>query len=83
MHRRHRRTLLGNMTGFGMYDRQTDGMLNIELARIIQEDRERQIAADLRTRRLLQPSEPTVARRDPCLEARPLPRRASTGAAAR
>ena len=74
------------MTSFGMYDRHTGGMLNIELARIIQEDREREIAAELRTRRLLQPTEttePTLLQRDPCIESRPLQRPASTGAAAR
>jgi len=71
------------MTSFDMYDRQTDGMMNIELARILQEDREREIAADIRARRLLQPPESTASRRDPCVETRPLQRRTSTGAATR
>jgi hypothetical protein len=74
------------MTSFDMYDRQTRRMFNIELARVIQEDREREIAADLRTRRLLQPTESIEAievRRDPCLEPRPVQRPASTGAASR
>ena len=71
------------MTSFDMYDRQTDGMMNIELARILQEDREREIAADIRARRLLQPRESTAPRRDPCAETRPLQRRTSTGAATR
>lgn len=73
------------MTGSGMYGRQTDGMMNIELARILQEDREREIAADMRVRRLLRPTDanPTPTRREPCAETRPLQRRPSTGAAAR
>ncbi len=45
------------MTGFGMFQRQTSHMLNIELARIIQAEREREIAAELRNRRLLRPEE--------------------------
>ena len=71
------------MTGFGMYGRQTDGMMNIELARILQEDREREIAAALRTRRLLQPAESSEGRRESSPPARSLQRPASTGAVSR
>src|SRR5690349_813708 len=42
-----------NMTGFGKYARDTVGMFNIELARIIQTEREQEIQAELRRRRLL------------------------------
>jgi hypothetical protein len=45
------------MTSFGRYDRQAVGMMNIELARILQDDREREIEASLRTRRILRPTE--------------------------
>jgi hypothetical protein len=72
-----------NKTGFDMYGLQTDGMMNIELARILQEDREREIAADIRARRLVEPTGSTATRRDPCAEVRPLQRRPSTGATAR
>lgn len=48
-----------NMTGFGMYGRQTGRMMNIELARILQNDREREIETELRTRRLLRSAETT------------------------
>jgi len=41
------------MTAFGMYARDTVGMFNIELARIIQTEREQEIQAELRRRRLL------------------------------
>jgi hypothetical protein len=71
------------MTGFDMYGLQTDGMMNIELARILQEDREREIAADIRARRLVEPTGSTATRPDPCAEVRPLQRRPSTGATAR
>lgn len=40
-----------------MYDGQTSVMLNIEFARVIQADREREIEAELRIRRLLPPTE--------------------------
>ena len=42
-----------NMTSFGKYARDTVGMFNIELARIIQTEREQEIQAELRRRRLL------------------------------
>jgi hypothetical protein len=41
------------MTGFGRYARDTVGMFNIELARIMQAEREQEIQAELRRRRLL------------------------------
>jgi hypothetical protein len=44
---------VGNMTSFGKYARDTVGMFNIELARIIQTEREQEIQAELRRRRLL------------------------------
>lgn len=37
-----------------MYRRQTAGMMNIEFARILQADREREIEAAIRARRLLE-----------------------------
>ena len=42
------------MTAFDMYARDTRRMMNIEFARIIQAEREREIEADLRRRRLLE-----------------------------
>ena len=62
------------MTRFDMYGCHDGGMLNFELARTIQADREREIEADLRSRRLLgtdrsttvaktdSPSRPTIRR---------------------
>jgi hypothetical protein len=70
------------MTGFGIYDRQNMGMLNFELARILQADREREIEADLRTRRVLRPAE-TDAVRPAGRSMRPTQRPASTGALSR
>jgi hypothetical protein len=70
------------MTCFGMYSRQTVGMFNIELARIIQADREREIEAALRVRRMLRPAEKDAvlaASRSMCTTQRP----ASTGALSR
>ena len=52
------------MTGSGRYDRQTAPMMNIELARILQNDREREIEQELRIRRLLRPAETTESNRD-------------------
>jgi hypothetical protein len=40
------------MTGIGMFERQNKDMLNIELARTIHADRQREIEARLRIRRL-------------------------------
>ena len=41
------------MTAFGMYARHTQPMMNLELARIIQMEREREVQGELRRRRLL------------------------------
>jgi hypothetical protein len=71
------------MTSFGIYGRQNLVMFNIELARILQADREREIEAGLRHRRLLRsvdPTETTSADRRPI---RPTQRPASTGALSR
>jgi hypothetical protein len=71
------------MTSFGIYVGDNLTMMNIELARILQSDREREIEADLRVRRLLREARPTEA---DCAEPRSIrsPQRpASTGAAAR
>ena len=72
------------MTSFGMYGRDTDDMMNIELGRIIQAEREHEIQAALRVRRLIRPTETTEPTRT---GATPLPNRfqrpASTGASSR
>ena len=54
--------------------------MNIELARILQNDREREIEQELRVRRLLRPAETTDSSRD---ESRPVARvqRTASGAA--
>ena len=70
------------MTGFGRYARDTVGMFNIELARIIQAEREQEIQAELRRRRLLEGSDPRVAQSDRSTPAPRLQRRPS-GAASR
>ena len=70
----------GYMTDFGMYERQTDGMWNIELGRIIQEDREREIQADIRLRRLIHRNEPGDVERVLASRSRKVQRPASTGA---
>ncbi len=69
-----------NMTGSGRYGCQTGPMMNIELARILQNDREREIEQELRVRRLLRPADPAESDRD--LQ-RPMARvqRPSSGAA--
>jgi hypothetical protein len=72
-----------NMTGFGMYDCETRHMMNLELARIIQADREREIEAELRTRRLLRNDQAGDAARPAKADRRPVQRRVSTGAASR
>jgi hypothetical protein len=59
------------MTTFGMYDRQTRPMMNLELARIIQADREREIQSALRTRRLLRKDDVDAARRTAGADRRP------------
>lgn len=71
------------MTDFGMYVEQTGLMLNIEFARIIQADREREIQAELRIRRLLRTTDHAEPRPDPSDQRRRLQRPASTGAATR
>jgi hypothetical protein len=69
------------MTGSGMYGRHHEHMMNIELARILQHDREREIEQELRLRRLLRPTETTESIRE---EARPVGRlqRPASGAPA-
>jgi hypothetical protein len=59
------------MTSFGMYDRQTRPMMNLELARIIQADREREIQSALRTRRLLRKDDVDADRRPAGADERP------------
>jgi hypothetical protein len=71
------------MTGFGIYERQNAGMMNIELARIIQADRDREIEAELRQRRLLRPAESTEIARADRRPIRPTQRPASTAAFSR
>ena len=51
--------------------------MNIELARIIQNDREREIEQELRIRRLLRPAETTEPSRDLSRPMNPIQRRAS------
>jgi hypothetical protein len=66
------------MTAFDMYARDTRRMMNIELARVIQAEREREIQAELRRRRLLTGDDGTVeSRRDVAAPARRLQRPAS------
>jgi hypothetical protein len=71
------------MTGFDRYDGQTVTMMNIELARILQIEREREIEADLRSRRLLQPTEVAESDRRSPARIRSAQRAASSGAASR
>jgi hypothetical protein len=60
-------------------------MMNIELGRIIQADKEREIQAELRLRRLTHAAEPTEAGRVHATRGRDrgIQRRASTGATSR
>jgi len=69
-----------NMTGFGRYARDTVHMFNIELARIIQAEREQEIQAGLRRRRLLEGSDPKTAQDDRSTPAPRLQRRPSSAA---
>ncbi len=71
------------MTCSGMYDGHTQLMLNIEFARLLQADREREIETELRTRRLLRPSDAVEPRRDVSRDARTIQRRVSSGASSR
>jgi len=68
------------MTSFGMYGRQTEPMMNIELARILQNEREREIEMELRTRRLLRSAETTESIPDTSRAIRRPQRAASSGA---
>ena len=71
------------MTSFGMYERQNEHMLNIELARIIQADREREIEARLRQQRILRSTETPETARRKRWSIRPAQRPASTAAVSR
>lgn len=51
------------MTTFDIYRRDTGGMLNNELAKILQADREREIEGQLRNRRFLAKAKNTVTER--------------------
>jgi hypothetical protein len=66
-----------NMTAFGRYARDTTDMFNIELARIIQTEREQEIQAELRRRRLLGGNNETAVRDESAPPAPRLQRRAS------
>jgi hypothetical protein len=72
-----------NMTCSGMYDCHAQHMLNIEFARIVQADREREIEAELRTRRLLRPSDTVDTGRADSRKSRASQRPASSGVASR
>ena len=71
------------MTDFGIYVRQNRGMVNIELARILQADRERDIEAGLRKRRLIRTADSTDSAGAERPSIRPTQRPASTGALSR
>jgi hypothetical protein len=58
-------------------------MMNIELARILQSEREREIEAELRNRRLLRPTEAAETSRVQSRSIGPFQRPASTGAMSR
>jgi hypothetical protein len=75
--------VLGFMTGSGMYGRQTDPMMNIELARILQNEREREIETELRIRRLLRSAETTESMPATSRTIRQPQRPASSGATSR
>ena len=66
------------MTSFGMYARDTTNMFNIELARIIQVEREQEIQAELRRRRLLGAND-IKAERDDCSTPSPRLQRRPSG----
>ncbi len=66
-----------------MYGGQTDRMMNIELARILQADREREIEVELRNRRLLRSAETTESTTDTGRTTRRPQRAVSTGATSR
>jgi hypothetical protein len=71
------------MTSFGMYERQNEHMLNFELARIIQADREREIEAGLRQKRILRSIKTPDTTRQQSPSIRPTQRPASTAAVSR
>ncbi len=71
------------MTGSGRYVRHTATMMNIELARILQDDREREIEAALRIRRFLKPTATLESNPPAPRTIRHTHRPASTGAASR
>ena len=71
------------MTGFGRYMRHTPLMMNIELARILQDEREREIEQALRTRRLLRPTDTREALPTAPPTIRRTQRSASTGVVSR
>jgi hypothetical protein len=71
------------MTGFGMYDVHTGRMWNIELARIIQEEREREIVASVRRRQLARPDHLAETPNVPVARTRRVQRPASTSAVSR
>ena len=74
------------MTGFGMYGGQTDRMMNIEVARILLAEREREIETELRHRRLvrlLRSPEPTETQPRFAPSAASAQRRASSSATSR
>jgi hypothetical protein len=73
------------MTASGIFNDENTVMLNIELARTIQADREREIEARLRDIRHLRPTEPTVVQQPARQSIRPNPdqRPASTAAFSR
>ena len=71
------------MTDIGMYRRHTRCMWNIELGRVIQAEREQEIEADLKRRRLMRPTASTDTTRALTTKRRGLQRSTSTGAASR
>ena len=70
------------MTGFGRYARETVGMFNIELARVIQAEREQEIQAELRRRRLLAGNDAKPGREE-CSTPAPRIQRPASGMASR
>ncbi len=66
-----------------MYSGQTDHMMNIELARILQAEREREIEMELRNRRLLRSAETTKSIPETSRSMRRHQRATSTGATSR
>jgi hypothetical protein len=71
------------MTDFDIYEPENVVMVNIELARILQADREREIEAGLRHRRLLRAIDSTKTASADRRPIRAAQRTASTGALSR